>query len=780
MNNNPLELQLLGQPTVITNGYHITLRTRKSLGLIAHLALEGSSNRSELAELFWGDMTDEDARMNLRRELGRIKQSGFEQITTQGSNLGLPETLECDVIRFQQAVQNEHWSAALNLYRGVFLDGLKSEGQSQFDDWLERTRARLQDQYLEVLQGRATELEHEHKLSEALGLHQKGLELDDLSEHRYRSVIRLQGLLGQREAAIKNFQRLTSMLEREFGLQPLPESVQLIDRIRVVTSVQVASSPAPNPIQTMPLVGREQVWVQLESIWSRGKFIFVSGGPGMGKTRLINEFMSSKGPHNLLTGHPHDRIQPYSTIVRGMRQILARRPNLELEPWLRHELSRLMPELGNGKTLEPIRSEDEQHRLFEAVGELCYGIEYGDVALTSDDFHFSDDASLKSIHSGALKYLKADEPSRHLTAFRRPELTGYSKIMIDGLLEMNLAEEIELKPLTELQTLDLVRQLSGSTAERFSKRLYDVAGGNPFYSLEVLRHLFDIGMLEVRDGQWHTAFDADTADYRELTIPETLKTTVLERVDRTGAGARRLLEAASLIGMDFRASDLEGATALSDWEQLEVLERAEQSQFIAQVQTTSGQHGFTFSHDLVRRSLRDGINPERKTLLHRKLGATAIHNAQAPEVIAEHLEQAGRFHEAAPYRLQAAEKLSRVFDHAEALEQYEKMLTYLPQDSSETYLELLCGVAEVCWKLNEIERAEHCFLEAQRLMGSVHAARLKARIWIGICQVANQKSDLERTQESGRQALHYAQESQDETILAAASRWLEPAETPQL
>jgi DNA-binding SARP family transcriptional activator len=257
MNENPLELQLLGQPTVITNGHSITLRTRKGLGLIAYLALEGSTPRSELAELFWGDMTDEDARMNLRRELGRIKQSGFEQITTQGSNLGLSANLECDVISFQQAIRNQAWLEALNLYRGVFLDGLKSEGQSMFNDWLEHTRARLQDQYLEVLQGRATQFEHEHKLSEALALHQKGLELDDLSEHRYRSVIRLQGLLGQREAAIKNFQRLTTMLEREFGLQPLPESVQLMDRIRAVSSVRVASSPAPNPIQTMPLVGRE-------------------------------------------------------------------------------------------------------------------------------------------------------------------------------------------------------------------------------------------------------------------------------------------------------------------------------------------------------------------------------------------------------------------------------------------------------------------------------------------------------------------------------------------
>jgi DNA-binding SARP family transcriptional activator len=737
MNDNPLELQLLGQATVITHGRGITLRTRKGLGLIAYLALEGSTSRGALAETFWGTMNDEDARMNLRRELGRIKQTGFAHVATQGSNLGLPINFECDVSSFQQAIRNERWLEALNLYRGAFLEGVQSEGQSLFDDWLMQTRAQLQDQYLEVLQGRATELEHEHKLSEALALCLKSLALDDLSEHRYRSVIRLQGLLGQREAAIKSYQRLTEMLKREFGLQPLPESVGLMDQIRAVSSVRVASSPAPNPIQTMPLVGREQVWAQLEAAWAKGKFIFLAGEAGMGKTRLMLEFMASKGPFGFLDGRPTDRDQPYSTVVRSMREIFVRRPDVQLEPWMRHALSHLLPELGDGKPVAAIQSEEEQLRLYEAIGLLSYSASNNAAAICSDDFHFWDDATLRATAYGAMKAMQAGQSSKVFTNYRKSELAPFTRGILDNYLQMGFAEEIELKPLTELQTLDLVRQLSGSTTERFSKRLHDVAGGNPFYSLEVLRHLFDIGLLEVRDGQWHTTFDADTADYRELVIPQTLKNTVLERVDRSGAGARRLLEAASLVGIDFRASDLEGATALSDWEQLEVLERAEQSQFITRTQTASG-HGFTFSHDLIRRSLREGINPERKALLHRKLGATAIHNAQAPEIIAEHLEQAGRFHEAVPYRLQAAEKLSRVFDHAEALEQYEKMLAYLPEDSSETYLELLCSLAEVCWKLNDIERAKQCFLEAQHLLGSQHPARLKARIWIGLshCQPA--------------------------------------------
>ena len=453
MPDQVMKLQLLGQVSVCVADRPIVLRTRKSLGLLAHLALESSTSRSELAELFWGDMTEEDARMNLRRELGRIKQAGFEHVTTRGSSLALPETLECDVLAFQQAVRNERWLEALNLYRGAFLDGLKSEGQSMFNDWLERTRARLQDQYLEVLQGRATELEHEHKLPEALALCLKSLELDDLSEHRYRFVIRLQGLLGQRETAIKSNQRLTEMLEREFGLQPLPESAQLMDRIRAVPShVRINSSPAPNPIQTMPLVGREQVWAQLESIWEKGKFIFLAGEAGTGKTRLILEFMDSKGPFGFLDGRPTDRDQPYSTVVRSMREIFVRRPDVQLEPWMRQALSHLLPELGVGKHIEVIQSEEELLRLYEAIGLLSYSVSNNAAAICSDDFHFWDDATLRATAYGAMKAMNAGQSSKVFTNYRKSELSPFTRGILDNYLQMGFAEEIELKPLTELQT----------------------------------------------------------------------------------------------------------------------------------------------------------------------------------------------------------------------------------------------------------------------------------------------------------------------------------------
>jgi tetratricopeptide (TPR) repeat protein len=163
-------------------------------------------------------------------------------------------------------------------------------------------------------------------------------------------------------------------------------------------------------------------------------------------------------------------------------------------------------------------------------------------------------------------------------------------------------------------------------------------------------------------------------------------------------------------------------------------------------------------------------------LLHRKLGATAIHNAQAPEVIAEHLEQAGRYHEAAPYRLQAAEKLSRVFDHAEALEQYEKMLAYLPQDSSEMHLEVLCLLGSTHLQMSAFDQAKTCFDQAQKLLRFQHPPRLRATIWIGLCRVAHGQADVQRMLECGQQALFFAWSSQDVLTNGLALRWLGFAE----
>ena len=55
-----------------------TLMTRKTRALVAYLALRGDSgqSREKLAELFWSNSAEEQARANLRQSLSSLRKIG--------------------------------------------------------------------------------------------------------------------------------------------------------------------------------------------------------------------------------------------------------------------------------------------------------------------------------------------------------------------------------------------------------------------------------------------------------------------------------------------------------------------------------------------------------------------------------------------------------------------------------------------------------------------------------------------------------------------------------
>ena len=77
--NPGLELSLLGLARVQVNGLEVNLATRKALGLLAYLALEGTTTRSKLADLFWSDMDEDAARNNLRKEVFRLRETPLRE-----------------------------------------------------------------------------------------------------------------------------------------------------------------------------------------------------------------------------------------------------------------------------------------------------------------------------------------------------------------------------------------------------------------------------------------------------------------------------------------------------------------------------------------------------------------------------------------------------------------------------------------------------------------------------------------------------------------------------
>jgi hypothetical protein len=133
-----LRLRLLGAPVVELAGRPLALPTRKLLGLLAYLALEGPTSRGKLAGLFWSEQDEATARGNLRRELNRLRHTPMATLLQTDRDLLQLGPVQTDVAAFRAHLQEGELEPALTLYRGPLLEGLELSGAAGFEEWLEQ------------------------------------------------------------------------------------------------------------------------------------------------------------------------------------------------------------------------------------------------------------------------------------------------------------------------------------------------------------------------------------------------------------------------------------------------------------------------------------------------------------------------------------------------------------------------------------------------------------------------------------------------------------------
>lgn len=669
-----MSLHLLGHPSVYVAGRKITFPTRKLLGLVSYLALEGPTSRSKLADLFWTDLNASAARGNLRRELNRWRHTEVgDLLHTEPDSVSL-NALDIDVTTFRGFARKGQCREALALYRGPLLEGLDLPGALGFQSWLEIQQGELVKAYCATLTAHATELEAVGRPREALEAHIMVLREDELQEFHHREVMRLHAVLGERAAALSHYGRFKELLGRELHLEPLPATQRLADELRRPStrpsSPIKATEPSTSPPLTFPLIGREVEWEEMERAWAAGQVIYISGEPGIGKSRLLFDFAASKGLYLTNLGQRDDQGIPYASAARVVRQELARPISFPLSDTMRTEFSRTVPELGLNPP--PIRTSEERLHFINVHADFLFKITQECPTLVTDDLHFYDDPSFE-LTSACLPRVRFSNPDVHiLVAYRSSEVSTAKQRQIDQFVASGLAVEIKLKPLSEEALLNMVGMLPGHHIALFSRQLHQSTGGNPLFVLETLRAMRESDELQA-DSQGRGRFDDQSREVQSLPLPGTVRQVIEQRLQHFEAAPRRLLEAASLTGDDFRLSEIEGATALSDWEAIEALEAL----LTAGLWSQQGD-AYRFSHDLVRRAVAAGLSTERRRMIHLKLAARLERLEAAPARIARHLEQGGQAQAAVSWRVRAAQEALRMYAHSDALTEYELALRAHP------------------------------------------------------------------------------------------------------
>ncbi len=684
------ELRLFGAPQFLRGGAMCRL-PRKSIAVLAYVALAGRATRAKLAGVFWGELDNASARRNLRRELHRLGEAGVEDaLDATGDSLALNAHVEVDVTHFERLLKSDV-PAALALYKGPFADGIDLDDAPAFSDWLTHQRERLAIAWRTAMLTQVATDEADGQpraaLERVLGL----IAEDSLQELHYVAAMRLHQQLGERVSALTLYERCRTTLKSELGLEPLPDTAALAERIRsaehlapLATAVRTAGLA---PLSS-PLVGRAAELNELRN--SNRIVVLVVGAPGVGKSRLVDEHMLTLPMRLKLAASELGRNTPLDPVVQALTRAWSEpesRARLQaLNDLQRSNLALVLPAAAlqsptdtrrlHAPTAAPATQAAQdalRMRFLDSIAAaLCALADDG--AIWLDDLQWVDALTLDLLQHLAHHLARERHATQRTGPFivvtaRTQELADHAdaQALALKLERAGLLHRIELAPLSADATVELVRRLSGSEGGAvFAQRLQRTTAGNPFFLLETIRFLFDSGDLTLDErGMWSTRYDDATSDYAELPVPPTVQQAVIERVERLGPAARRVLETAALVGDRFVLEEVQPATALSEWEALEGLERALNASVLV-----GAAPEYRFAHDLARSALDAKLGPDRRRLIHQRLADTLEERRAAPGRIAIHLESAGRAEQAVPWRLAAARAAEAVFAYREALEHY--------------------------------------------------------------------------------------------------------------
>jgi len=434
-----------------------------------------------------------------------------------------------------------------------------------------------------------------------------------------------------------------------------------------------------------PLIGREEEIGVLARRWERarageGQFVLIVGEPGIGKSRLVQEFRAQleETPHSWVEWSSSQLLQntPLHPVLEWGR---ARFGGPEVAPERRlADLESALAELGFDAAEHallvaslvdiPVPPErlpklppDEVHRrqLATMAAWAVAGARAQPLVFVLEDLQWFDPTSIELVRS--LSDLGAQAPLLVL-ATARPEFRAPWSLRPHHSV-------ISLTPLDGTQVQRMVAALAhdGALSTEVIKGVSDRAGGVPLFVEEVTRLLIERG-----------------EQGGAKTIPPTLRQLLAARLDRLGS-AREAAQIGAVLGRSFSYAVLrnvasqpalgasghvsQGGTGDKDFDDgsLQIALGRLLDADLLFVEGVPPEATYRFKHALIQDAAYDSLLKSRRGALHRRAAQALIDANEEPEAVARHFTEAGEDSLAIEWWSKAGEDALRRSAYREAI-----------------------------------------------------------------------------------------------------------------
>jgi predicted ATPase/class 3 adenylate cyclase/DNA-binding winged helix-turn-helix (wHTH) protein len=533
------------------------------------------------------------------------------------------------------------------------------------------------------------------------------------------------------------------------------------------------------------IIGRNRELATLHALLARvedgqGHVVGMVGDPGIGKSRLLDEFHRSLTGRRLTYLHgrclsygiatPYlpvldllrhncgvtDRDSPEAITAKVRRSL--QEVGMAADEWAPYLLQLLGLEAGTDQSTM-LSPQTIKARTFESLVHMFVnGSRQRPLVLEVEDLHWIDATSEEWL--AALVERVAGVPILVLVSYR----PGYRPLWVNK----SYATQLTLRRLTPREGQQVLQAVlpTAQVPEALAQEILAKADGNPFFLEELARTVVEQGDRRL-----------------PLAVPDTIHAVLAARIDRLPSAEKRLLQAAAVIGKDVTLPLLQALAGLPEEELGPALRHLQAAEFFYEARLVP-EPTYTFKHVLTQEVAYQSLLHSTREQYHQQIAQVVEEQfpeiaATQPEWLAHHYTAAGLVAQAIPYWQRAGQHASDRSAHLEAISHVTtgiELLTTLPETPEHTQqavtLYIALGASLQMAKGQAAPEVEYAYNRARVLCQQVGETPALVPVLFGLWRFYATRSQLHTARELGETLLGLAQQAQDPALSVIAHHTL--------